>query len=556
MRGLETGAAMGVFRHVTDRRDGLPVLVLLVAGLVTGGGQASQWGLTDQAGRGAHWAPAGQSGQGAHWALAGQTGRASPRAVTAAGLSTIAVAGMTSTAGTGTTATVTATATATAEPTFADYVAGLKADVAKAWPRTGTLFPGADFSTLVLLVSDGRQAAAITAEGVTPTSVAEMERRGVAVPELIAPAEWDGRYAVAINTALGRLHFEPGPAGQRIGSVLTVFGKTTHEAFRFYVQGFALGPDRIWPSLRAEGRRATEYPLRATPRLYRAMIYNELREAYRVPDTRPARLAAAAYWAERWAREFPAERERIAVVDIDAGTAEYVGKSAVAMAAATPPGDRREQRAFLLDELMKPATGGTDSVDLESYPIGLAAGLVADDLGLDWKAAVVNGPDTPLDLVVRGVTPSARPEPAGLRRTIDEQVARANTEIAMDLDPAIAAFRDPRTALLLVPPPPEGTQPEPRSLSGEYIVDRVPGTVYRRFTQKLRVSSGVLEAKELSVFSDQVDGVDYTIIPFDPTGGDSPLSGDRVRFTSANLTGDLQVRAGPMLAGKKTFVAQ
>ncbi|MFE3762351.1 hypothetical protein ACFXPI_11370 [Streptomyces sp. NPDC059104] len=158
----------------------------------------------------------------------------------------------------------------------------------------------------------------------------------------------------------------------------------THEAFHWYEQ---FDGDAPWEARdRPRGEPVTDYPLRAEPRILRAMIYNALLDAYRSPGSRDEHLAAAAYWYHRWSTGYAAEKERTHWSDVMEGTAHYADTAAVGMAGASDPDDLRQRRAVLAD-VLQPIESSIRT-GLEHYKLGPIAGLLLDDMGREWKQEV------------------------------------------------------------------------------------------------------------------------------------------------------------------------
>ncbi|MBO3751192.1 hypothetical protein J5X84_34395 [Streptosporangiaceae bacterium NEAU-GS5] len=414
------------------------------------------------------------------------------------------------------------------DPAFSTLVAELSKDVAGVWPRTAEIWPAADFSKLVLLVASSTEAAAITVNGAEPVEPAKLHQQDFDWDTGMRLARWNGRPAIFLPDTLGQ-------AGGDLTPSQSLFKIATHEAFHAYVQKTGSRAE-IWPSMlpAISGRetRDTDFPLRVAPRYFRAMAYNQLLAAYRNPDERPARLAAAAYWARRWSKEYPGEERRLLSTDILEGTAEYFCR--VALARAEGESD--------LSVGMGPITGLRAS-DEEAYKLGVLAGLMADERGLDWKAAMRDKRRTPLSWALDGVEPVRQPDAPELRTAIEAKADEKNKELQPQIAGALADFLQPTLLLIKA----GATDVSAFSTTGFYRARSLPYSIILGTTMK----AGELTIENHTIFSGIVDGQLYYMIPFKSAGR---LAGDQVSFDEKGLTGYVTVTPGPEIAGKETYV--
>ncbi|MCX2968871.1 MULTISPECIES: hypothetical protein [Streptomyces] len=322
---------------------------------------------------------------------------------------------------------------------------GVQAAVARVWPRTRAFWPGADFAAHRVIVGDGDAAFAVDAGGLRPVSPDEFAAQGVRVPGPggADAVTWDGEPSVVVRPeAAGRP--EPDPTGLRSADpALALFALATRELFHLRVQ-------EDWPSLAVPaegdgggpggggprgdgpggggpggGGPGGEGPAEAGARLYRAMVYNRLLDAYRDPGARDGHLAAAAYWHGRWAAEYPREAAGQRRADLVEGTAAYVEQYAVAMAAADDP-------AAYVTRTYRPMTA--PDRDAEPRAIGALALLNADALGLDAKRRLAREPVTPVEALLEGVEPRRDAVPAEVRAGF----ARGAAEARARPEPSVA----------------------------------------------------------------------------------------------------------------------
>jgi hypothetical protein len=380
----------------------------------------------------------------------------------------------------------------------------------------------------VVLVTDGTEAAAVTVRGIDRVEVSELRRQKLDWSAGFQVTQWNGRPAFLVSTSAARLRDDLAPPR-------ALFYLATHEGFHAYVQG-THSIDTVWPSLRpttsGPDSRDTEYPLRAAPRYYRAMAYNALLAAHRNPGERPTQLAAAAYWAGRWEQEFSDEAQRLITTDIAEGTAEYVAQAALAMAAGRQ--DLSADMGF---------TEGLLMADGESYLLGPAAGLLADEQGLDWKAAMATERRTPLSRLLAGVTPTPQPDSPRLRAAIEAQIKKRNKELKPQIGLAVLDYEQ-NPALLVIDSEAGGDQA--LTQAGFYRTAAVPYTIILGCSMKV----GSLVIDDRTVFTAIIGGRRLYLVPFKPDG---QLNIDHVDFTETGLTGHVTVKPGPDLPGKRTY---
>lgn len=325
------------------------------------------------------------------------------------------------------------------------YIDRLQQSIATVWPQMDRIWPGADFSRLTLLLVDGSNAYEINASGAIRRDYAEVS---AAVPLVrsefgYAKTTWNGNPTLAIRVSGAELS-DISVSGT---AVPALFAFATHEAFHYYVQTL--------PSWQGKGEtnsiRATRYPIQSEPRILRYMLFRTLYDAYR--DSRTGvELQIAAGLYVRWLREFSEEAREAAATDTAEGTAEYVTTVATARAAVGFSADEVTYRGAVLDVINQNSVGSDDftSVDREAYKLGIVAGLLADAQNARWKQQVERG-STPLATLLQGVQPIDHPIALeGLDRLLATLQTRQR-DVAQDMEPFLARFRDPNTVMLAVP---------------------------------------------------------------------------------------------------------
>ncbi|MEV3993091.1 hypothetical protein AB0J57_29710 [Streptomyces sp. NPDC049837] len=434
----------------------------------------------------------------------------------------------------------------------------VRKDIAKVWPRTGRIWPGMDFTDHNVLITDGRKTYAVDKDGRRAVSPEELKRNKVDVPQQggFDVVSWQGKDSVIVRPPEGRAaeSLKQDPTGLGSPDVASyTFELATHEQFHPYVQHDKKAP---WKSLeeaekRGGGARDELYPLKAEPRIHRAMIYNSLLTAYEDPGRRTEQLAAAAYWHRAWTEQYPDEAEQWASTDLLEGTAKYVERVAVAMARSDDPDSESQVRAYLVRTLkpMKVAAKG-----LEPYAIGTAALLNADELGLDVKKTLTTEPVTPLSLLLKNVRPAARQTaPDDVVRGIRNSVAKTNEELAGEIEPFVKGVQDKRKTVLMLP-----ADRVSGSLGGKgfYTTEELPITIVPAARVTFRLASGTITLDQVTTGElIQDDNTAYFAVPLDPEDENVSLKGNRLTLTGDGLTGTATVRS-TMDDGQRFLYAQ
>lgn len=404
-------------------------------------------------------------------------------------------------------------------------------DVAKVWPRSAEIWPGVALGQGRIIVGNPEGARLVTVGGVQNLTPQAVSRRNVTLPGTgSAFVQWDGHPAVVINADDPGYHAEAQETQQSLAAVL--FKAGTDELFHSTQQNWGISKKLLQV-------RGTDYPLSVTPRLYRGMIYNDLLDAYRDPRKRDDRLAAAAYWKAKWEKEYPEEAKRARTTDAGEGAAGYFDGVAEAVATGAVWGRPAELRRYAPFE---PLTGSIDpdrlTIDGESTALGGVAGLLLDETKKGWKTQVAQHGRTPLDLLLDGVRPVAEPASDDLRRSIQDEVVKQNSDLVLRLNPLIANYNDGSRNLLLVP---LATAIGDLNATGIYTSHDAPYTMVTSLTGTFAMKSGTLRADDASVFLGTVRGQRYVIVPIDPAEDHTRLSNGRVRLHTGTLSGTFEV---------------
>jgi hypothetical protein len=448
------------------------------------------------------------------------TGRRARAAIAVGGLAGLAVAGC---AGSSHKAAPTSRATA-----VAPVANEVQRYVAKVWPDAGRIWPGVVLKDRRIILSDGKAARLITVEGVKNLAPSDLTQRKITIPAAGSLyTSWDGHPAVVINSADPVYAQEAKGDNTSLSAVL--FGAATDELFHSWQQ-------RGRPQQRT--LRGTEYPLAVTPRLYRAMLFNDLLAAYQDPHQRRQRLAAAAYWYSRWQKEYADEARRAVPTDAGEGVAGYFDAVATALAEGA---DRKDPATLREHISYAPIEQAPDpsrlTVDGEAAPLGTIAGLLLDEAKKPWQKQVAQGGQTPLAVLLWGVQPVSEQPSDSLRQSIQDALAKQNSDLIPRFGPLVRAYRDTGEALLLIP---LDSATGDLETGGYYTTKDVPYAMLARLSGTFQFRTGTLRANEAPVLAGPVGGKQYLIVPVEAKHRSSD---DQVRLETGPLTGTFRVRA-------------
>lgn len=425
---------------------------------------------------------------------------------------------------------------------FDDLVDRVQKDVATAWPHTGQVWPGADFSDHNLLLTDGTDTFALDVHGRTKVSAQDLEKAKIDIPaeDAFDVVTWEDKPSLIIHVPkdLGRGQ-KPDPTGLTAPQPGYTFALASHEQFHPYVQN----KPRQWQSLQtldeqSVGDRTELYPLNAGPRVDRAMVYNSLLTALTSPDERDKHLSEAAWWNAKWRKDYPDDAKGQEATDLLEGTAKYFEQYTLAMTEVDKPNDAEQVRDQLATTL-KPMT--VASKGIEPYAIGTVALLNADAQGKNFKEKLTTEPTTPLAELLKGVAPSgAQSAPDNVQEGIDKGVKSTNAELARSIDPFVTNVQDTAHSVLMLP-----VESVSGSMGGKgfYTTEELPITITPEAKVTFKPASGRLRADNVTVGEIEQNGKGYFAIPIKPGKDDAELKGSRLRLHGDGLDGSLTVKA-------------
>ncbi|WP_329239126.1 hypothetical protein OG417_37060 [Actinoallomurus sp. NBC_01490] len=450
------------------------------------------------------------------------------------------------------------TATVSKATAVAPVATEMRAYAAKVWPHAGDIWPGVVLKDRRIVIGDGHTARLISVDDVKNLSASDLAKHKVEIPSTGSLyTTWDGHPTVVINSADSSYTDEAKEEHVSLSAIL--FGAATDELFHSWQQRGKASDQRAM--------RGTEYPLAVTPRLYRAMLYNDVVAAYHEPKQRRQRLANAAYWYQKWQKEYADEAKHAAATDASEGAAGYFDAVASAVADGadrTKPDEIRDRVAF--EPLGQNLDPRRLTVDGEAAPLGALAGLLLDEADkskkdkdkdkkahpVTWQKQVTQNGQTPLALLLYGVTPVAEQPSDDLRQAIQDELAKQNSDLIPRFNPLVRAYKNSSDALLLVP---LETATGDLETGGYYTTKNVPYAMLARLNGTFRFTSGQLTAKDASVLTGAIEGHQYVIVPLDPEHKTSKLSDNRLKLDTGPLTGTFHVKA-QKLNGREGLIVQ
>lgn len=187
----------------------------------------------------------------------------------------------------------------------------------------------------------------------------------------------------------------------------------THELFHFYHQNTIINDD--------ENSRSTPYPIDYKPRMYRKMLFINLKKAFEVSKNKEKYLGKAKYWQDKWKKEYPEEAKKIHLTDIAEGSAKYFE----ILANITEYNMNKVDLSYYIDKLSN-LIG--DTRDSESYSIGAMAGLILSQKKLDWTSKFFEKNKTIDELLLDNVKPLEDMEDKKIEKELKKTISTINEE--------------------------------------------------------------------------------------------------------------------------------
>ncbi|MBD8496888.1 hypothetical protein [Paenibacillus arenosi] len=414
-----------------------------------------------------------------------------------------------------------------------------------AWPALDKLWPGLQFQSRVMLLTNGEQTYEITTEGYKLVDPSHPRLPlNVHFDGQYERLDWNGKQASAIfvdkDTPL-QDRFEP------YTSTPLSFMTTTHEMFHFYDQPSWNLKDNV-----TYRSRSSVYPADAKPRIQRAMLFQALYKAYSEPEQADKHLGHAAYWNEQYKRDNSAEYKQSVEFDLTEGTAMYIDKMADMYGAFKGSATTEQIRHYLSKQYKDIKTNEFITFDTESYIIGSLSALLLDALNKDWKTSASKG-NSPIDLLLNRITPVAQPFDEQIQAGLETTIANLNAKRAVALDPLKKGLDDKQIPILLIPRTVKGSS---FSTTGFITLKGYEqGTVIMDMSNNYTTSAGKLELTKramLRMYSgEENEKGDYLITPLH--AGEYVRTGDILTFDRNDLKGTVKVQA-VKYDGREAFI--
>jgi hypothetical protein len=189
--------------------------------------------------------------------------------------------------------------------------------------------------------------------------------------------------------------------------------------------------------------RMTAYPFEWEPRLYRRMMFDNLKRF--LEHEHPLDLGRARYWYDQWAQDAYEVGE---TTDGYEGTAKYVDRLAEVVwelgCSATDDQLRTRTYEKVNAEFGYPTSGEIMNLAAEGYEMGALAAFILRFSGQSlatWNARMALG-DTPVEVLLKDVTPVPEEAPLQLIEMFKQAADRLNKEQTL-VDLAISRWGDP-----------------------------------------------------------------------------------------------------------------
>ncbi len=225
-------------------------------------------------------------------------------------------------------------------------------------------------------------------------------------------------------------------------SAQNLFGLIVHEGFHLLAQ-------RTWKG--RTGKRGTSYPIEATPRKYRRMIFDNLKAYFVSKGADATSLRKASFWFRKWQSEF--HHETLATTDGYEGTArymEYMAPSLVESGCAASDEDlftklftRVTGSDGVIGSLGNTVSGDRLELDSEGYDIGGISAFILRFIvkNTTWYDEVKSG-TTPLEILLKNVEAVEDIIPAEIEAKFLQTQNISNASVSQWLEEEIKHLND------------------------------------------------------------------------------------------------------------------
>lgn len=376
---------------------------------------------------------------------------------------------------------------------FFDIAENIAEKVKLHWPHMDKVWSGYDYTkhNLILFYSDElgsiKEAWLINSEGSRQLDAKEFEDITPPQPDGFAPLQFEDKPSIAMN--LDDISLTQGDAAEQ------TYRTATHELVHFYYHVDGLTD--------AEGSRFQKFPIDKTPRLYRAMVYKNLREAFFAPDLAEDHLAKAKYWYEKWKSEFNDEYEDIKGTDIIEGTARYVENIGSFITDQTSDEDFVKGAAASIDY-----SAFFSTADAESYEIGYLSALLLDRNNPQWKESFYESGKTLEETLFENISEKEEEIDATLEKNATQEIETINSQTESDISELIKAQEDSTIPYLKI-----NVTKSDGSFSAHSMLEYNNDLVITFFNNSYRVEQKDLNVNDIAVIDQAEQDNLFIIVP-------------------------------------------
>lgn len=220
-----------------------------------------------------------------------------------------------------------------------------------------------------------------------PIELKANEWKGVTVPTVNGYAKTNFKGNPSISLAIDKMTLEESDLRKEN----TSYDLASHELFHFYYQDNIVSDE--------ENDRSTSYPIDYKPRLYRKMLFINLKKAFENKEESSSYLGKAKYWHDKWKNEYSEEAKKIHYTDIAEGSAKYFEILANVAGQLGNKNINNLDISYFVNQL----NSLSDTIDNESYSIGAMSGLILSQKNINWTETFFAKNKTLAELLLENV---------------------------------------------------------------------------------------------------------------------------------------------------------
>lgn len=311
------------------------------------------------------------------------------------------------------------------------------------------------------------------------------------------------------------------------------FRLITHELVHFYNQS------KIALPVSNGNSRVQEYPIQVEPRLYRGMLYMNLKNAVLEKNNKRSYeyMRKAAYWLNKWKPSYLDEASRVCFSDIVEGHAKYIEHIAMAI---TPSGSIGDVTLNIQPEKL------SHFAAYESYQLGIMSGILLDRYYPNWKQAFLNKKLTPAELLLEQVPPLTDEANAVFEKDLSAYIKGKNHIIEGYFQHISPAMKNKTIPYLKI-----NVKHQEGSMSSEGAYKYKGEEVISQYTSSIKTNLKTLTVDTFSVFTEAENDSLYIIIPMTE---DYSQIGDCITFSGPHVYGQIEITDHVMIDGREWFI--